>query len=403
LILSTCILTKLTNQKIKGVKSMANPIAFAERPTRIVVALLFGVALLLPAFLSSGTDAAQIEDRFIQISNSATSATGVEYTIQFDVPSTTTIEAIVIDICQNSPLIGVACTAPAAFDWGTPTISSATIGATDISGWTESTLNSGRTFTTLTTGAGVTPAANAQVTIVVTGVANPSQLGTFYGRMITISDDSSVAGYLATDGDTHTGYIDVGGAAMSTTDNLVVTARVQETLQFCVYSDGPIGGNTCGTESAVNVPDAVTPLNSTGVETAEGYFKLASNALNGVTVRMWSNNGSGGVLKSGTYTIDAFAGAACAADSTTATVEQFGMRFSTLGANLAAVAPYDCAAGNHGWDPAAVGATYGDIVATTNDPNDAEESVMEFAAKSALTTEAGVYSTALNYIATGSY
>jgi hypothetical protein len=377
--------------------------AIVSRSSAVIAALVLVSAATVPALLLGKADAAQIEDRFIQISNSATSATGVEYTIQFDVPSTTTIEAIVIDICQNSPLIGVACTAPAAFDWGTPTISSATIGATDISGWTESTLNSGRTFTTLTTGAGVTPAANAQVTIVVTGVANPSQLGTFYGRMITISDDSSVAGYLATDGDTHTGYIDVGGAAMSTTDNLVVTARVQESLQFCVYSDGPIGGNTCGTESAVNIPDATTPLSSNSVSTASGYFKLASNALNGVQVRMWSNNGDGGVLKSGTYTITAFAGAVCTADSASTSLEQFGMRFSTVGASLTAEAPYDCTATNHGWDPAAVGATYGDVIAETAGANDAEESVMEFAAKSALTTEAGIYNTALNYIATGSY
>ena len=278
----------------------------------------------------------------------------MEYRIEFEVPSTTTIEAIVVDICAGSPIIGVACVAPTAFDWGTPTptISSATIGATDISTWTEGSLNAGRTFTTSTAGVGVTPSANDVVTIVVTGVDNPSTLGTFYGRMITISDDTTVAGYLATDGDTHTGYIDSGGAAMSTTTNLTVTARVQETLQFCVYSDDqPDATATCGTQSAVNIPDDTNPIGSAAVSTANGYFKVASNALTGVTVRMWSDNGVGGVLESGANTIDAFAGGVCTADSTNSSLEQFGMRVSVSGTGLTATAPYNCGAGNHGWDP----------------------------------------------------
>jgi len=383
---------------------MANPIAFAERPIRIGIALLFGIALLLPILIMGTTDAAQVQDRSIRLSNSATSATPVEYRIEFKVPSTTAIEAIVVDICAGSPIIGVACVAPTAFDWGTPTISSATIGATDISGWTEGVLNTGRTFTTSTAGVGVTPAANDTVVIVVTGVDNPSTLGTFYGRMITISDDTTVAGYLATDGDTHTGYIDSGGAAMSTTTNLTVTARVQETLQFCVYSDDqPDATATCGTQSAVNIPDDTNPIGSAAVSTANGFFKVASNALTGVQIRMWSDNGVGGVLESGANTIDAFAGAVCTADSTNTSLEQFGMRVSVAGTGLTAAAPYNCGAGNHGWDPAVVGATYGDIVASTATASDVYESTMEFAAKSALTTAAGVYSSPLNYIATGLY
>ncbi|MEZ6331208.1 MAG: hypothetical protein R3B12_04345 [Candidatus Saccharimonadales bacterium] len=130
---------------------------------------------------------------------------------------------------------------------------------------------------------------------------------------------------------------------------------------------------------------------------------------------MWSN-GNEGVLTSGANTITAFGPAvddACTADSTTSTVEQFGMRVAPSAA-VTASAPYACAAGNHGWDAdntagagandaTTVGSAYGDTVATTAGANDEEESVLEFAAKSALTTEAGIYTTALNYIATGTY
>jgi hypothetical protein len=104
---------------------------------------------------------------------------------------------------------------------------------------------------------------------------------------------------------------------------------------------------------------------------------------------------------------------ACTADSTATNTEQFGMRVAP-GTNVTATAPYNCAAGNHGWDndsvagagandATTVGSAYGDTIASTTGPLDFEENIMEFAAKSALTTEAGIYSSSLNYIATGTY
>nr|HPR10096.1 hypothetical protein [Candidatus Saccharibacteria bacterium] len=177
-------------------------------------------------------------------------------------------------------------------------------------------------------------------------------------------------------------------------------------------------GQTCatGTGSAIDIPDATTPLNANSVSTANAYFNVSSNALSGVNIRMWSNNGSDGVLKSGVYTISAFGPTVddvCTANSANTSVEQFGLRINP-GASVTAVAPYNCAAGNHGWDAdntagsgandaTTVGSAYGDTVATTAGANDASESTLEFAAKSALTTEAGIYTTALNYIATGTY
>ena len=406
---------------------MANPIAFIKRPAHIAAALLFGFALVVPVVLSATSQAAQLQSRSIQLANSATGATGVSYTVTFNVAQTATIKGIVVDICSGntSPLIGTACSQPTSFTWGgSPSITSATINATDISTWTWASANGGRTLTA-TDATGVAATSGQTVTIVVASVANPSdvdvvtggnQVGTFYGRMITYSDNTEVTNYDPTDGEATTGYLDVGGAAMSTTNNLTVTARVQENIRFCLYTNGPAQNCATGTGSAIDIPNATTPLSSSSVSTASAYFNLSSNALSGVNIRMWSNNGNEGVLTSGANTITAFGPAvddACTADSTTSTVEQFGMRVAPSTA-VTASAPYACAAGNHGWDAdntagsgandaTTVGSAYGDTVATTAGANDEEESVLEFAAKSALTTEAGIYTTALNYIATGTY
>ena len=407
---------------------MSKTQSIVSRTGAVAAAAILAVAALLPTVVMLGrADAAQVSSRSVQLSNSATGATSVEYTIQFTLATASTnLEGVVVDICagDSSPLVGVACTAPSSFSWGTPTIVSAFIGSDDVSTWSAGLLNGGRTLT-LSDATGVATAASDVVTIVVSGVSNPSdvdtvaandQVGTFYGRMLTFNDSAEVANYLPTNGTTTTGVVDFGGSAMSTTNDLTVTARVQENIRFCLYTDGP--GQTCatGTGSAIDIPDATTPLNANSVSTANAYFNVSSNALSGVNIRMWSNNGNDGVLTSGAYTISAFGPTvddACTANSTNTSVEQFGLRINA-GASVTAAAPYDCAAGNHGWDAdntagsgandaTTVGSAYGDTVATTAGANDASESTLEFAAKSALTTEAGIYTTALNYIATGTY
>lgn len=402
---------------------MANPIALIKRPVHLAAAVLFGAAIVLPLVLSMTTQAVQVTDRSIQLSNSATGATGVEYTIQFTLETASTnLEGVVVDICSGntSPLIGTACSLPTSFSWGaSPTIVSANVGGDNIAGWTVSTQNSNRTLT-LSNATGVATAVNDVATIVVSGVANPSdvdpvtggnQVGTFYGRMLTFNDSGEVANYNPTNGTTATGVVDFGGAAMSTTNNLTVTARVQEQLTFCIYTNGPAQDCSTGTGSAIDIPNATTPLSSSALQTANAYFSLASNALSGVNVRMWSADAADdGVLKSGTYTISAFgAGDDAACATLDGANEQFGMRLAGSTA-IVEESPYDGAVGCYGWDADAagldstkVGSSYGDSIGSTTGALDEEESNMIFAAKSALTTEAGIYTTDLNFIATGTY
>lgn len=385
------------------------------------------VSLSLMNIITAKADAGQVQTRSIQMTNSATGATSVQYTIKFNVATASTspnLKGIVVDICSgnSSPIVGVVCIAPTSFTWGTPTVTSATVGANNIATWTAGLLNAGRTFT-LTNATGVTTAANDTVTIVLSGISNPSdvdtvtagsQVGTYYGRIITFNDNTQVASYLATNGIAQAGYVDYGGIALSTTQNLTVSAKVQEQITFCVYTTGTTCSN--GTGTAVNIPDANTPLTTTAVSTADAKFGVASNALGGVTVRMRGFNPANpataySTLTAGAFTIDPYGAGngVCTADSTSTSVEQFGLRIIPASANVTAATPYACAAGQHGWDTTGnvntdnVTSTYGDTIATTAGPQAEEQNTLNFAAKAALTTQASLYTIGLNFIATGTY
>ena len=384
------------------------------------------ISLSLMNILTAKADAGQVQSRSIQMTNSATGATAVQYTIKFNIATASTspnLKGIVVDICSgnSSPIVGVACIAPTSFTWGTPTVTTATVGANNVATWTAGLLNAGRTFT-LTNATGVTTSANNDVvTIVLSGVSNPSdvdtvtagnQVGTYYGRIVTFNDNTQVASYLATNGIAQTGYVDYGGIALSTTQSLTVSAKVQEQITFCVYTTGTTCSN--GTGTAVNIPDANTPLTTTAVSTADAKFGIASNSLGGVTIRMRGFNPANPstaypTLTAGAFTIDPYGagGGTCAADSTSTSVEQFGLRVIPASANVTAATPYACAAGQHGWDSTTPGdnvtTTYGDTMATTAGPQAEEQNTLNFAAKAALTTQASLYTIGLNFIATGTY
>lgn len=384
------------------------------------VLLLSLITLSLMDILNAKVDAAQVQTRSIQMSNSTVGQTNVQYTIKFNVATTSTsptVKGILIDMCSNSPIVGVACTAPTNFNWttGVPAVTAgSTIGANNLSSWTAAK-PANNTFT-LTSATGVTTTAGDTVTIVLSGVTNSSQLGTFYGRIITFSDTAAVSSYNSGNGIDWPGYVDYGGVALSTTNNLIISAKVQEQLTFCVYTSGTNCAN--GTMSAINLPtdpDAALSPTTTEINNTP-RFSLSSNALGGVTVKMKGFNPANpagpaySTLTSGAFTITPYGNGngICTANNGTSSVEQFGMKISPA-AGITAATPYACAAGQYGWDSTGnvnadnVTSPYGDMVATTSGPQEEAQSTIEFAAKSALTTEAGLYTIGLNFIATGTY
>jgi hypothetical protein len=378
-------------QKIKAQTSSV----FGSRLKRsgylcLSAALLFsGVLFLVPLHADAYN---QVSSRSIMMSTTATSATNVSYKVSFTtVTNNQTVGSVVVRFCGNSPIIGDAsCTAPAGFDSQFDaglTVSDIT---GNITGLSVDTANSSDTRIVLTRSAG--QVANGAVSFTLNGITNPSSTGTFYARILVLtSTDGSMLD------DDENNATDAGGVALSTAQTLRVTAKVQEALSFCIFTgaDCTEGGNsiTLGDENGVLASNSTT-------YTATANFHIASNAVAGVAVRL-----KGNVPESGPFSISA-AGALCASDPTATNTEWFGLRFSALGTDTVADAPYNCGANQHGFDTNSTDgtmSTFGDQIAHTTGATDIVASTMEFAAKSANTSEAGVYVTDLVLIATATY
>jgi hypothetical protein len=371
-----------------------------------VAAVVLSAAATLPVLVPQSAGAAQLSARFIKLSSSANGATDTVYSVGFTPTVTTAIKGIVVEFCSNSPIIGDACTALSGAGFNTNFASLVLANQTNISGFTVDTTNSTSSRVILLNGAGGAVATTPATVDLGTGTAssdgltNPTTTNTtFYARIFTYNSTAGAQAYASA---TPGAHIDDGGIALSTAAQLTVTAKVQETLVFCVYTNA----NCAGGGTAVTLGDANGVLSNTATSyQSTAKFQLASNAQTGVNVRMKGDVlcRVAGSCVSSANTITS-QGTTCTADSTTTTVEQFGFRIATAGTSVTAAVPYNCSAGNHTFDTANVNTTFGQSIATTAAPNDPTvDTTMEFSAKSATTTEAGIYTSTLTFIATGTY
>lgn len=377
----------------------------------VVAAFAFGiVAAVKPAPTEAYT---LISSRYIKMSSAEQAAQNTIYSVGFTTSSAQTVGAVVIRFCQNNPIIGDACTAPSGFNVNKATVS----------------INNQATCTNLSLSVSTTQQSASDNTIVLTrtpgtvatstpvcfdlgngttnGISNPNNTNqTFFARILVYASNTPT---LTAPADENAAT-NAGGVALSTANVLNVTAKVQEALTFCLYTQANCagGGNAVALGDSNNV---LTAMNLTYTD-ATPKFDLASNALGGVIVRM-----KGDTLTSGSFTISPF-GATCVADSTATNTEQFGMRVVTYGANQyygdATTAPggttpsgttndFSCLAGNHKFNPADANTTYGQPFVRTLGATDVSTTNFELAAKAANTTEAGVYTTKLQFIATATY
>lgn len=388
-------------------------------------------ASLLPTLGASTAYAApsggQVLNRSITLSSSEANASGVTYKVQFNVASAyagDTFKGMIVEFCNatgGSPIVTDSnCAAPDA------PFSTAAVDIVEGTGltngeWTASPIESNQTVQ-LTNAIGETLLADAIVSFELTGIVNPGNVGTFYARVITynsVTGDIEEANYEpGTEGSTNA--IDYGGFALSTADSLTVTAKVQESLLFCLWTNA--AGTNCadvnatGTDVVLGDTNGVlsnyeTPYTSASTGTSP-TLGIASNAQGGVTVRIKGGNlcrttvnctdGDDGniiepITTSGTML--------SVADSTSSAVEQFGLRVSALDGTTA-TAPFNGAASNHGFDTNSTNGTlspYGATLVSTSGPTDEVNPELEFMAKAATTTEAGIYTTSINLIATGLY
>jgi hypothetical protein len=412
------------------------------------LALIVGVAG--PALLGGRANAAQVTSRSIQLSDSAPSSNGsytsgtgsgtnVTYKITYT-PSSNSIKGIIVDICANTPLVGdTSCTLPAGFTWDTDATPAATISGGVVGTWTPGSVQGGGAdashpqVLTMTNSTGEVP--SGPITITVTGVTNPNATNlvnhhfSYYARIITFDDDSTMLANYGISGTTRTGgntpisgMVDYGGAALSIQEAIQITARVMETMALCTSRTAMTAGCAGATSPAIDIGQDVngTIVLGTARSTTPVYSQISSNATNGYGIYMKARYACGGLSKDAGATCEippVNGGAAVAAAISNGDGEfgaQVGNGTAAVGGSgtNTAVARWaqvgtdflmDTASANDGVDD-----TYGSQVISsaseapvTNKQADSVNNTYTFGAATSSITPAGIYSQAFTLVAVG--
>jgi hypothetical protein len=357
-------------------------------------------AMFAPAMAS----AAQVQTRSIKMSSSTPGATAQTYTATFNAAQTYAINGLkgmVLDFCTTSPLIDdTTCTPPTGFNAGT-TASVTGVTAT----WTYATLFSGGGIAaSSTTGNTVAVSNGATITWTLTNVTNPtttcSSAGacTFYARLTTWSTTAGATGY------THgaSGYLDFGGFALSTTSAIAITARVMESLQFCVYT------TTCGDTTAVELGTGTAgskTIDGSTVYTGNLNFGISTNALTGAAIVLKATSANNGVPTSGGNTIPAVGGGT-ASGAIVANTAAFGVLIGAPTATTGTINrdPDYSTSTNYGFITAETGSANGSPFANTNSqPVTGGTAQFTYGITAGPTTPAGIYTSTQQLIATGTF
>jgi len=267
------------------------------------LAVLFLAAFSLTALVnlsrtSPAHAAGQVTSRKITLNNSSPSATPVTYAVSFNPTGTTNIGGIVVDFCANDPVVGdTSCTLPTGFTLGTAITTSAatpTGFSTATGSWvTASSLQCAAAASNFqvfkfTNATAQTPTGAATpITFSITSPTNPSTNGSFYARIVTFDTksnaDTNYSCTTTTRPSSFGGQVDYGGVALSTTQNIAITAKVFETLSFCVFQ------TSCGTQAQLQLGDPTTGAlsTSTAYTNINAKYTLATNAQSGVSVQMF--------------------------------------------------------------------------------------------------------------------
>lgn len=372
------------------------------------VGSLFAVAALVLATITPGlvptlVSAAQLTERSIELSNSSAAMEGVSYTVSFTADGAA--GSVVLDFCENSPLIGASCTTPAGFD------------ATGVTatGVTSATANDANTVTVVDE-----IAASENVRFTLANIDNPTNAGPLYVRILTYV--GAVPTYVdAVNIGSEPALVDQGGAAVSITDTVGVSGAVLESLTFCVSGTdengvAPTITDNCGgtlyppTLELGETSGDVTALSSTVVSEGSIYTQLSTNAASGAIVNLKSSaTGCGGLLRAGDTSACDIAPAL--ATGIAAGEAKFGVKTTSPVGGLGVLSPigdYNAttfALGYNAVDQSTgVTSPFGDPFFNTNNaPVSNVNMEVVFGASVAPNTPAGLYSADLSLIATGKF
>lgn len=397
-----------------------------RRSTSLAAAALLIVASAVPLLsVQSASAYTLLGEREIRMGTSQVNVLDEDgYQVNFILTDdVTNLEGVVVTFCEESPIIGDDdCSVPTDFSLGAASISGADEGDVDLSSFTadfENVVSSGGgsndNTLILHDSTGVAASDGDQVTFTIEDVNNPSTLGTFYARIMVYDDDTRALAY-DTDGDPgETQSPDLaGGIALSTADVITIEAKVQERLEFCIHtntSPSHDNGDCSAPVEPVVLGDDNGVLSSADPSISdEARFGITTNASEGATVRM-----KGDTLDSGSFTIDPIGGSAATSNEGT---EQFGLCVYEQGAaGLTATAPYNSGAcsgvtagqgggfdngASFAFDTTQTTSAYGHNIAT-KDAGEWSTGALVFLGNVSNVTQPGIYTTTLDFIATGRY
>jgi len=375
----------------------------------VALALAVSAVTLVPGLEQTVFAAGQLTTRSITMSDSTASASSVTYTVAFTFATTNNVQGIIVDFCDNSPIIGdTTCTAPSGFSiTASPAVAnqSSTAGCNLSTFTTAAQLNTNRTLE-LTAASPVSMTASCAGSFDLTTVTNPNTANhTFYARIYTYATTTGANGYTVANPDAGATHIDHGGIALSTAANITVTAKVQEQLTFCVYTGANCGAG--GTAVTLGTNGVLSSSQSFVDKTTK--YDVQTNATSGATVKV-----KGATLTSGANTIAALTGSPAVYASNTS---QFGIcTYESSGSNLTPTANYIGTNGGNSCTSTTQGAS-GDgsskfkycATSTTAETIDNATSrpsstgIVSMQDATSTTQVAGVYTATLIFIATGTY
>lgn len=339
-----------------------------------VIAMNFGISFLSPREAL----AASLTSMKDTVSN-LTASTVANHTIQFTTPTGVASGQTIILTFDNSTSVG------ASLDY---TDIDLTDDGVDV---TLAAAPSGATWGVVRTSSTVITFTNG-TTAVAAGSVIAIEIGT-HATSGTTGDQQITNGAAGTTTLRVTGtFGDTGVISMAIISNGVVSvsAEVLASISFTVSSNAIYFGNlrTGGACFAQNTnPGYVTCPTQT--ETEAFNMTAGTNAPTGYTVSV-----QGSTLTSGSNTIDALVSNTASSPGT----EQFGLRMTATGGSGSVSAPY-AAAGYAYTGTSSTPAT----VATASAPSATTTYSVRYLANIAALTEAGSYTTAHTYVATGNF
>lgn len=334
------------------------------------------VGLSAAAVQQPTVTAAQLTTRQLKFNNSRASETNVQYQLSFSGQTLASVGSIRLQVCANDPFPGMPCTAPAGFDISQAQLVSQSV-MTGFSIHPSTTVN--ELILTRTPALAVTGTARYELT----DVDNPTNSGTYYGRLETFASTDATGP-----------SIDAGGLAFAYIQPAIeIQTYVPPYLAFCVANS--IINEDCTTATG----DYIDFGEFSSTRTATGQTKLlvATNADFGYAITV-----SGTTLTSGINTIPPMS----TLDVSRRGTSQFGLNLRANGSTASGQDPLGMGSGSPTLEynqPDRFKYVSGDVLASYGDPDYYKTYTVNYIVNVSSNQAPGLYVSTLTYIALATF